>query len=180
MGHSRSLWLLLEFLVCLSVSGATLEKLVLEDMARKSTEIVKGRVLTSRTVEHGAIIFTEYTVSVAERWKGAAAAQVRVAVPGGTLGAIRQSFSGTPAIEPGAEYVFFLWTGRSGLTQIIGLSQGLFDLSGEPGLKTQATRAAIQEPMLNPATGELAWSGALRYTLTDLRERVRRALGSAE
>ena len=50
---------------------------------------------------------------------------------GGVAGGIRQSVSGAPELKPGQEYVLFLWTSRSGLTQVIGLSQGLFQLSEE-------------------------------------------------
>ena len=31
-------------------------------------------------------------------------------------------------LKIGDEYVFFVWTSRSGLAQIIGLSQGLFNV----------------------------------------------------
>ena len=52
-------------------------------------------------------------------------------MPGGVVNGIRQSVTGAPELKPGQEYVLFLWTSRSGLTQVIGLSQGLFKVSEE-------------------------------------------------
>ena len=36
--------------------------------------------------------------------------------------------AGAPTLAAGQDYVLFLWTSKSGLTQVIGLSQGLFNV----------------------------------------------------
>ena len=36
--------------------------------------------------------------------------------------------AGAPTLRAGREYVLFLWTSRSGLTQLMGMSQGLFSV----------------------------------------------------
>ena len=72
-----------------------------------------------------------------------------VAVPGGVVDGIRQSVTEAPELKPGQEYVLFLWTSRSGLTQVIGLSQGVFQLSEEGSGKAVAKRPAASELMLD-------------------------------
>ena len=74
----------------------------------------------------GPVIYTHYQLQVSERYKGAAESTVDLAIPGGVVNGIRQVWGGAPQLDSGDEYVFFLWTGKSGLTQVMGLTQGLF------------------------------------------------------
>lgn len=167
------------WLLTATVPAATLEKLSLEEMAQKSTAIVRGRATASRTAVRGPVIYTIYQVQVAEQWKGPAASQVDVAVPGGAMGGLRQSFSGAPKLQEGTEYVLFLWTGRNGLTQVIGLSQGKFELAKDTkGIKT-ASRAASTEQMLD-ATGAPVSDTPVRMSLQELDQRIRRATAVAQ
>lgn len=126
----RALSIVLSALATLaSVSATTLQQLSLEDMIRQSTGIVLAKVTGSRTGLHGQNIYTYYRLDVVETAKPDAAIPgraVEVAVPGGTLNGVHQAAIGAPDLNQGSEYVLFLWTGKSGLTQIIGLSQGLF------------------------------------------------------
>jgi len=112
---------------------ATLERLSLDDLIVKSTSIVRGTVVESHAVASRTDVFTHYTVQVAEILKGAAGAQVDVVVPGGVAGNVRQSIPGAPSLSAGSAYVLFLWTGASGVTQVIGFTQGLFALAADPG-----------------------------------------------
>ena len=50
--------------LALPAAGATLEKLSLDEMARKSTAIVRARIEGSRAVQRGALIYTLTRVSV--------------------------------------------------------------------------------------------------------------------
>ena len=100
-----------------------------------------------------------------------------VVVLGGTSQRLSQTFSGAPQLGGGVDYLLFLWTGPSGLTQIIGLSQGLFQLQKDDKGELIATRAAASETMLDPKTGRLVNDQAIRLRLTDLRSRVRTASG---
>ncbi len=42
---------------------------------------------------------------------------------------VQQSFAGAPTLTAGQDYFLFLWTSKTGLTQVIGLSQGLFTVT---------------------------------------------------
>src|SRR5215471_13183863 len=160
----------------LPLAGATLEQLSLDDMIQKSTAIVRGTVALSRAEASGPIIYTHYTIRVTENFKGNSQGTVDVVVPGGTANNVRQTFPGTPQFKTGDDYVFFLWTGRSGLTQIIGLTQGLFALSLGSGDSPQATRAASREVMLEKGTAREVKDQTIVMTLADLRARIAAAL----
>jgi len=159
-------------LLATTLPAVTLERLSLDEMTDKSTAIVRGRVVSSQARLHGPLIYTHFTVQVLERWKGAESSQVDVAVPGGSASGLRQTFSGAPRLASGDEYVFFLWRGASGITHVIGLSQGVFGLkSGADGSVT-ATRAASVETMLDSKTGRVVADETIRMGLADLRSRV--------
>jgi len=160
----------------LRLTGATLEQLSLDDMIQKSTAIVRGTVADFHTAAQGPLIYTHYSIRVTEQFKGSSQEIVDVAVPGGTANNVRQTFAGTPQFRVGDDYVFFLWTGRSGLTQVIGLTQGLFALSPGSADAPTVTRAASREVMLERGTGRQVKDQAIVMTLADLRARIAAAL----
>ena len=157
--------------------AATLEKMGLEEMAQKSTAIVRARVTGSYAAAHGSLIYTHYTVQVAERWKGNDAATLDIVVPGGAAAGLRQSFPGAPRLTSGKDYVLFLWTGPSGLTHIMGLSQGLFNLKTDEKGELVASRAAAGELILD-AAGRPVKDEAVTLQLNVLRTRISRAVVS--
>lgn len=159
--------------------ATTLEKLSLDDMVAKSTEIVRGKVVGSSAAQRGGILYTQVTVQVIEWLKGASAPTVEVTVPGGTLNGFRQSFSGAPKMSIGTEYVFFLWRGRSGLAQIIGLSQGLMDVKLDGQGKAVVTRSASAETVIDRVTGHVVVDAGFTMSLTELRDYVKRRTAEA-
>jgi hypothetical protein len=176
-----------QFLVGLAVaaqlSATTLEKLTLDEMSRKSTSIVRARVKGSRTgsvgVGRAADIYTYFQLDVLETWKSSGQSATEVAIPGGAVDGIRQNVTGAPELKPGQEYVLFLWTSRSGLTQLIGLSQGLFHLSAGASNQVLAQRLPASELMLD-RSGNPVEDRAVSMQVQDLRARVREALAAAK
>jgi hypothetical protein len=166
-------------LAAIGAWAVTLEYLSVEDMARQATAIVRGRVVGSTTAAQGPLIYTQYTVEVQERWKGVEAATVQAVVLGGALAGRTQTFAGAPNLVEGSEYVLFLWTGPSGMTQIIGLSQGVFPLAKDASGELLATRAATAEPLLDRKTGRMVNDRPLRLRLSELHSLVR-AAGAAK
>jgi hypothetical protein len=171
--------------VCLACAlaplpGATLELLSINDMISKSTGIIRGRVIGSYSAFRGPVIYTYAKVQVLERWKGPDQASVEVAVPGGTAQGYRQSFPGSPQLIEGNEYLIFLWTSRSGLTQIIGLTQGIFDVAKDAGGVAMAVRASSNNAVVDPASGRAVRDVAIQMRLQDLSARITTTLqGSA-
>lgn len=151
--------------------GTTLQQLSLNDMILKSTAIVRGRVQLTGCTFRGSNIYTQYTVQVIELWKGPSATQIKFAVPGGSANGLRQTIAGSPNLTNGQEYVLYLWTSRTGLTQIIGLSQGLF-----VSANGAVTRPSITEHFIDPNGSEAADPG-MQMTLSAMRTLVSTVLG---
>lgn len=150
--------------------ATTLQKLGLDEMIQQSTGIERAKVSGSHTAPVGSDIYTYYRLDVLESFKGGI--QREIAVPGGSAGGHRQVIAGAPELTTGQEYVLFYWTSKSGLTQLLGLSQGLFseraDVAGNPLL----VRPASTETMLGKDGAPIQDKPA-SLRLSDLRTRVR-------
>jgi len=157
-----------------TLPGTTLEKLSFEEMTAKATMIVRGRVTLAAVRAHGPIYYSHYTVNVSEQFKGAPAKLIDVVLPGGTIGRMQQTYSGVPAIAPNTELVLFLWTSKAGLTHIIGLSQGIFQVTKDAKGQTVFSRDPIEEGMIDGRTGRPAADAGMRFTATEFTTRVGR------
>ena len=161
-----------------SVFGATLEKLSVEQMSQQSTVIVRGRITGCSGEMRGPVIYTRCAVAVTETWKGSPAQKIEFVVPGGTFQGLSQTFSGSPKFNADEQFVLFLWVGRSGIPQIIGLSQGAFSVSTTDKGEIKVKKEATSEVMLD-ARGNQVRDEAVSMSVGDLRSRVRQALGGA-
>jgi len=157
--------------------ASTLQQLSLDDMIRLSTAIVHGKAQRTSSSYRNSIIYTNYQVQVTETLKGSAASQLDIVVPGGAANRLQQTFAGAPTLAPGQDYVLFLWTSKSGLTQIIGLSQGLFGVGTNPSGQLMVSRGASTEPMVN-AAGQPVSDSAMQMLLSDLRIRIQKTLSA--
>ncbi len=102
-----------------------------ETVARASDAVVRGRVVSRSsffTRDHRTIL-TEVVVEVAEAWKGAPGARVRIIVPGGQVGDLAQRVDAAPPFEDGEEVVVFL-SRRGDFFELNGLALGKFQVSG--------------------------------------------------
>lgn len=147
-------------------------------MIAKSTLIVRGKVGASRAEFSGRAIYTYYTVLVSEGFKGTVGGTVEVAVPGGSVHGLRQTFEGAPTLHAGEEYVFFLWKGTSGPTQVVGLTQGLFAVARDASADPAVTRAASHETMLEPRAGRPVKDTTLVMPLSQLRSSIAAGLAA--
>ena len=174
MGYVKRYLMLAMFVTScvLPLQCATLERLSLDDMITRSTSIVRGKVTASWAAFTGSVIYTHYQIQVSEQFKGASRNSVEIMTPGGAVKGLHQSFSGSPVLNQGDEFVFFLWTSKSGITWITGLTQGLFSLAGEGSTDRMATRSASRELMLDPATSRPVKDSALTMKLSTLRSRI--------
>ena len=68
--------------------------------------------------------------------------------------------------------MFFLWTSKAGLTQVIGLTQGLFAIAPGGSADPSVTRAASTELMLDTNTGHPVKDQTLVMKLSDLRTQI--------
>jgi hypothetical protein len=151
--------------------ATTLELLGFDRLIDQSTQVVRGQVGSCAGAYRGSMIYTHCTVEVTETLKGAPVSQARFSVPGGKVGNIRQSIAGAPQFQPGVEYVLFLWTSASGFTQVMGLSQGKFEVGGAGSAQTLSRNAVPDVTMLDGMGQEVRDAG-VRMTLTSLRQRM--------
>lgn len=149
--------------------ATTLEKLSVEEMVQQSTAIVRGRATAAGSVQRGSMIYTVYRLQVSEVLKGAAPAEV--SVPGGTYGRYRQSIAGAPVLEPGVEYVLFLWASPRGLVQVIGLSQGVFQLKTAAEGGEALFRSKIEAEFVD-RHGRAVEDSGVNLSLAGLRELI--------
>jgi hypothetical protein len=154
------------------LTGTTLEKLTFDEMVSKSTSVVRGKIALSSVRQHGAIYYSHYTVQVSEQYKGPTAKMIDVVLPGGTIGRNQQTFSGVPVFAADTELVLFLWTSKGGLTHVIGLSQGVFQVSKDATGKMIFSREAIREGMVDGRTGRPVSDGGMRFTAAEFAARV--------
>ena len=161
-----------------TLQSATLGRLTLDDMILRSTTIVRGKVTASWADFTGSVIYTHYQVQVIEQFKGSPRMAVEVMTPGGTARGVKSTFSGSPVLNQGDEFVFFLWTSKAGITWITGLTQGLFALTSEVSADRLATRSASRELMLDPETSRPVKDTALSMKLSVLRSRIAATLAA--
>jgi hypothetical protein len=162
----------------LPLQCATLERLSLDDMITRSSMIVRGKVTASWTAFSGSVIYTHYQVQVSEQFKGASQTSVEVMTPGGAAKGVHQSFSGSPVLNQGDEFVFFLWTSKNGITWITGLTQGLFSVASDGTADRMATRSATRELMLDPQTSRPVKDSTLTMKLSELRSHIAATLAA--
>jgi hypothetical protein len=163
-------------LALLPLRSATLEQLSMSDLIAKSTAIVRAKVVSSYAAMSGPVIYTHYQLQVSERYKGAAQSTVDLAIPGGVAHGVRQVWGGAPQLDNGADCVFFLWTGKSGLTQVMGLSQGLFTVAQDGSTDPTVTHTASHELMLDHNTGRAVHDQTLAMPLSGLKAQIAAAL----
>lgn len=159
--------------------ATTLQQLTLGEMAQKSSAIVRAKVTGSSGVLRGTDVYTVYQFELLEGVKTPdGKAPTKVAVPGGVAGGMRQVVAGAPVLRAGKEYVLFLWTGRSGFTQLMGMSQGLFVVERTAAGDVQTTRPAAGEQMLDGA-GHAVRDEATSLPWSELKAKVTKALAAA-
>ena len=158
-----------------SAWATTLRKLSIDDMIQQSTAIVRVKVTGSSAAFRGKDIYTYYQLQVIENMKSTS--PLAVAVPGGVARGVRQMVAGAPVLANGQEYVIFLWTSKSGLTQVIGLSQGLFAVTQNSAGAAVIVRQPSISMMLNQS-GQAVTDQPVSMTLTALRSEIQSVLGS--
>jgi hypothetical protein len=159
------------------LQATTLQQLTMDDMIAQSTAIVHVKVTSAAPVMRGRNIYTFYQFQTIETLKGTASAQV--AVPGGAISGVRQDVAGAPSLRTGGEYVIFLWTSNSGLTQVIGLSQGLFNVAQDSSGSVVLVRAALMGATTVNQSGQVQNASAVTISLAALKSEIQKVSGAA-
>ena len=167
---SKFFGLILVLWVCSAAAAATLQQLSLDQMTQSATAIIRARVTGSSASFTGSTIYTHYKLEISEIWKGAPGTEVML--PGGVANGYRQSFPGVPTLQTGSEYVLYLWKSpATGITHIVGMGQGIFNVTEQADGSIQVARPKIGETMLD-ANGHLARDQAIQMRLSDLKTSI--------
>ena len=126
----RALALLLA-LAALPAAAAQFRSASVEEAARSSDAVVRGRVehRASRFLEDGNRIVTDVEIAVSSTWKGNPGARVVVTVPGGVVGDVGMWVDAAPVLDDGEEVVLFL-SRRGPRWHVNGLALGKFGVAG--------------------------------------------------
>ncbi len=110
--------------------GAQAVAVSVEDLARTSDAVVRGRVLSTSARWTEGRIQTYAEVEVAASLRGAAPARVTVVTPGGVVGELGQRVDGAATFSAGEQVVLFLSRpGRDGW-RVSEMGQGKFTVEG--------------------------------------------------
>ena len=164
--------------IAASAWATTLLKLSTDQMIQQSTAIVRAKVVGSTSSYLGRDIYTYYQLQVSENLKSSSPASLQVAVPGGVARGFRQMVPGAPSLIAGQEYVLFLWTSKSGLTLVIGLSQGLFAITQDSSGNSILMRPSAVAMMLN-SSGQQVADQPVSMSLAALRTEIQNVLGAS-
>ena len=156
--------------------AATLEQLSMDQMTDKATSIVRATVAGSYANVINSTVYTHYTLRTSESLKGGMVTEVMM--PGGVAGNLRQTFPGVPELKTGREYLLFVWRSSTGITHLLGLSQGVFEVTQQADGSTVASRGKIGEMMLD-ARGNKVADRAVSIGVADLRARLHSKPGIA-
>lgn len=111
--------------------GAQAVATSVEDLARNSDVVVRGRVLSTVARWSEGRIYTFAEVQVAASLRGAAPSRLTAVTPGGVVGDVGQRVDGAAVFTPGEEVVLFLDRSEHGAWQVSDLSQGKFAVEGK-------------------------------------------------
>ena len=173
----RKLILLAAAAACFtSLPGSTLQRLSLNDMILKSTTIVRGSIQPgTSTALRGPLLYTHYQLMVTAAFKGTPGQVIDLAVPGGALSGMQQPVAGAPQLYPVQDYLVFLWTSKTGLTQVIGLSQGLFNIATNAQGQVMVSRGAANATMLD-SSGQVVADSSLQMPLSQMITKIQTVL----
>jgi hypothetical protein len=103
-----------------------------EELARSSDAVVRGRVTAARSAwsEDGLRILTTYDVRQDAVLRGRAPRVARVVVPGGVVGRTGQRVDAAPTLGTGEDVILFLRRAGDDAFVVNGLAQGKYSVAG--------------------------------------------------
>lgn len=138
--------------------AAVVKALSLEDLARKSSEILVGAATEQQSRRHidGKLIVTDFSFHVEDVLKGESkrGEQAIVTVLGGKLDGLGLQVPGEAWFAIGQRVVAFLYKApRSGDLRVVGMSQGVLSLKQEPNGTTMVIPGGSGSALMDPGTG---------------------------
>lgn len=124
-----------------AASSTSALKFDLQSLVVNSNQIVVADVTEMRSLRKQGRIYTDTTLKVQETWKGDAADEVTVRLPGGRIGDTVTRVHGMPGFQTGERIVAFLKERYDGddskRFSVTGLRQGKFHVALGPDTSTE-------------------------------------------
>lgn len=167
--------------LALSSQATIMQRLEIEELARNSSDIFYGQILSTDTYwnsEHTRI-YTGARVRINDSFKSGIGTTrrgdiVNVVQPGGEKDGIKMDYAGRPEFTTGEEVVLFTTRTRNNELTIVALKQGKMHVDGQTVTRdfsglTLVERGGSGKELL-PVK-----SAPTQLTLTELRQRIARA-----
>ncbi len=175
----------------LAVGGAqatTLLKLDIDELTKRSEQVVRGHVVGMEPRLEGGHVSTYVTLRVAERYKGSGDDEVTLRRVGGRVGDIATHVAGATPFTPGEHVLVFLERPASKDAPLVvtGMRQGKFSVNQGPDGTTLYVIPNVEGVRLVAPSGPVADGANLAevdpspthdsvWSLQDFTQRVRRA-----
>ncbi len=112
-----------------AASAATVSRLELGEIRDQAVSVFEGQVvgMTQRVGETGKMVWRDYEINVTESFAGAdPGSTATVSFAGGTVGGLSIGIVGSPYLEIGKHYLFFIEPGKDHPAATVGWGQGLY------------------------------------------------------
>ncbi len=149
--------------------ASSVRKMELPEMVSKSDSVVQGTVESVEARWESDLIFTYASIRVDESFKGAPRRALLIRQPGGKLGALNLTVSGTPQFKAGDRVIVFLQNQSNGTFDIVGLGQGKYDLVDNLAISNSAGATIV-----DPKTGRMSETPSVQKVPLDaFKARIR-------
>jgi hypothetical protein len=164
-------------LMALPAEATVMQLLEVEDLTRRSTDVIYGEVISSETEWNAARtrIYTRVQVRVNEAFKGSLISSQTITVTqlGGEKDGVKLDYAGRPTFTAGESVVLFTTRGKNNDLIVVGLKQGKMTVTGTEVRRDFSGITLVQRSADGRSLQPLAARPA-RMTLAELRNRVAR------
>jgi len=154
MTRKAALLVMLAAALAVPAFASTVKKMDLQELVTVSDSVVQGTVESVETRWEAKSIYTYASIRVDEGIKGGPRRAVLVRQPGGKIGSLNLDAPGTPKFKVGDQVVVFLRDRKDGTFDVVGLSQGKYDV-----VDNFAVTNVAGMTLVDPKTGALIEGG---------------------
>jgi hypothetical protein len=124
----------------------------LDELAGEADLIVHARVARVDARQAAGTLRVErvVTLAVVRALKGSPGETVQLVLPGGTYGRYRTVVPGVPEVAEGEEAVLFLRPSSTGVTHLVGFSQGVMRVRIDPSTGQRMVAAPVVSEVVGP------------------------------
>ncbi len=158
-----------------SVKATMMQFLEVEELARNSTDVFQGQIVSIQTDWNAAHtrIYTGVNIRINETFKGSTrqGETIRVVQLGGEKDGFKTDYAGRPEFTVGESVVLFTTRTRNNELTVVGLKQGKMLVNGQSVTRDFSGLTLIERPKSGKEP-QLLKTTSVQLTLSELRRRV--------